>query len=116
MALLAGACSWGASPEVAAPTRSPSDPLRDRAVAEGRVGVIVDLAVPQQGDGFWERADIAKAQRKLLAELPRGVRVVARYETTPQIALQLTPRALERLRASPLVLAIHLNETDEPTE
>jgi hypothetical protein len=101
-----------ATEESLPPTSSqptPVDPLRDRAVAEGRVGVIVDLVVPRRGDGSWEREDIAEVQRDLLAELPRGVRVVARYETTPQIALQVTPRALARLRASRLVLVIHLN-------
>lgn len=115
--LLAVACT-AATEGVATPTMAPgpADPLRDRALAEGSVGVIVDLAVPQQADGFWDRADIAEAQRMLLAELPRGVRVVARYEATPQIALQLTVRALEKLRASPLVLRIHLNETDEPAD
>ncbi|HEX2058442.1 MAG TPA: hypothetical protein VHI71_08740 [Actinomycetota bacterium] len=78
--------------------------------------MIVDLAVPKHGDGFWEREEIAAAQHKLLRELGTGARVVTRYETTPQIALQVTPRALKKLRASPLVLGIHLNETDEPTE
>lgn len=116
--VLSSACSWGGSEDVAAPARSlgPADPLRDRARTEGTVGVIVELAVPQQADGSWERREIAAAQRKLLAELGKGVEVVARDRTTPQIALELTPQALKRLRASPLVLGIHLNEADAPTE
>lgn len=78
--------------------------------------MIVELAVPKKPDGTWDGVKIAAAQRRLLKELGDGATVSARYETTPQLALDLTPAALERLRASPIVLGIHLNETDEATD
>jgi hypothetical protein len=73
--------------------------------------VIVQLAVPAP-----DRTAIVRAQRDLLAELGRGARVVTRYGRVPQIALRVTPQALRRLRASPLVVNISLNETDEATQ
>lgn len=116
--LVGAACSGGAetaAPSPPAPFR-PADPLRSIARQEGTVGVIVELAVPKTADGTWDGKKIAAAQRKLLKDLGDGATVSARYETTPQLALDLTPAALERLRASPLVLGIHLNQTDEATE
>lgn len=78
--------------------------------------MIVDLAVEQRADGTWNDREIAAAQRKLLRAIGNGATVAARYETTPQLALAVDQAALKRLRASPLVIAVHLNETDEATE
>jgi hypothetical protein len=90
--------------------------LREIARDEGTVGVIVDLAVEQKPDGTWDEKAIAAAQRELLEQLGNGATVAARYKMTPQLALAVNERALKKLRASPLVVGVHLNEADEPTE
>ncbi|MDQ3915014.1 MAG: hypothetical protein M3323_06730 [Actinomycetota bacterium] len=74
--------------------------------------MIVDLAVEQEADGTWDERVIVMAQKNLLVELGRGATVTARYETTPRLALEVDQRALRRLRASPLVLGIHLDENE----
>lgn len=108
--LVGAACSGGSGDVTTAPSPPPaqvSDPLREIARDEGTVRVIVDLAVERDPDGTWSEKAIADAQRKLLAALGAGATVAARYETTPQLALEVDERALKELRASPLVLAIH---------
>jgi hypothetical protein len=84
--------------------------LRAIAKEEGSVAVVVDLVVPAKPDGTYDKAKIANAQRMLLGELGPGARVVARYETTPRLGLEVTPKALTKLRSSPIVLAVHLDE------
>jgi hypothetical protein len=74
------------------------------------VRVLVDLAVPQKPDGTWHRAKISSVRRRLLDDVGRGVRVVTRHADRPQVVLEVKAPALDRLRASPLVLAIHLDE------
>ncbi|MFN2589054.1 MAG: hypothetical protein ABR613_13190 [Actinomycetota bacterium] len=106
--LVTTACSGG---EPAAPSAPPAvDPLLDTARREGTVAVVVDLAVEREPDGTWDARKVVMAQRALLAELGRGVTITARYETSPRLALELTERALKKLRASPVVAAIHLDE------
>ena len=115
----AGSCTGSGTGEntgIPSPPPGAADPLKEIARDKGSVLVIVDLAVARKADGTWDRAKIAAAQRKLLADLGGTATVTARYETTPQLALELEARGLDRLRASPLVLGVHLNETDEATE
>lgn len=111
--LFATACSGGGGD--AAPTGPPlggPDPLTEIAREQGSVDVVVDLAVPRKADGTWDRDKIAKVQDRLLKALGDGVTLGARYETTPQLALAVNRGALKRLRASPLVLGVHLDEAD----
>lgn len=113
--LVAVACSGGAEP---APTLTPvADPLLEMAKRDGTVVVIVQLAVPQSTGGSWEKAAVAGAQRKLLAELGPRARVLERFgRRLPQIMLRVNPAGLQELRRSPVVVNITLNEADEPTE
>lgn len=93
------------------------DPLLDIAEREGDVDVIVQLAVPQTTAGSWDKAAVARAQRKVLAQLGPRARVLERFgRKLPQIMLRVRPAGLQELRRSPLVVNISLNETDEPTE
>lgn len=112
LVVAATACTGGT--ETAAPSPPPAavDPLREIAREQGTVHVIVDLAVEQEADGTWDERVIVMAQKNLLVELGRGATVTARYETTPRLALEVDQRALRRLRASPLVLGIHLDENE----
>lgn len=110
------ACTSGGTP--ADPTPPPAaDPLLDLARRDGSVMVVVGLAVAKGSAGSWDSAAIGKAQRRLLSELGPGARVVERFgRKLPQIALRVTPGALQELRRSPLVVEISLNDTDAPTE
>lgn len=113
--MLVAGCS-GTDPD-AAPSAAPTtDPLDEMARRNGAVGVIVQLAVPQERPGIWDRREIAREQQKLLDFLGAGADVVERYEELPQVALEVTPRGLRRLRAYPNVTNISLNTVDEAAD
>ncbi len=132
--LLCGVLYDAATPEVlAAPSGAGSgtgqggptgdqmlDKLRDRAVALGRVPVIVRLSVPELegglllGDlvdeldrGAIRRSAIARAQDGLLDDLrPFRARSLKRFEHIPFIAVIVDARELEDLVAHPDVVAV----------
>ncbi len=108
------ACSGAGDPVQPSAPAGAADPLREIAMEEGAVRIVVDLAVPQRSEGGWDPAKIAGARRKLLDDAGRGVRVVRRYDDRPQMVLEVRAPALDRLRASPLVLGIHLYESPSP--
>jgi hypothetical protein len=94
-----------------------AEALRDDAVAEAPVRVIVKLALPRfrpdrerSRDAFailLQRLDIADGQDAALAALAgRWHTVLWRYKTSPFLALEVSPEALRALAASPLVESI----------
>ncbi len=97
------ACNNGAETIQPSAPAGPADPLRAIAREQGAVQIVVELAVA-------DPAETATTRRKLLGELGRGARVVERYEDRPLIVLEVTAGALDRLRGSPLVVGIHLDE------
>ena len=107
------ACTGGTDPAPTAPPPGPADPLRHIARREGSVGVVVQLAIEPERPGIWNRRAIAREQGELVDALRPGVRVVERTAEFPQIALDVTPAALRRLRDHPLVLNITLDQGDE---
>ena len=112
-ALTALVACTGTSPAPTGPPPGPADPLRHIARREGSVGVVVQLAIEPERPGTWNRRAIAREQQKLVRELGPGVRVVERTAEFPQIALEVTPAALRRLRDYPLVLNISLDQGGE---
>lgn len=108
VSILGVACT-GAAPE---PSPAPvADPLLDLAEREGAVVVVVDLVVPRGAAGSFDAARIRSAQRRLMAELGPGARVVERFERkVPRIILRVTPEALQELRQSARVANISLSE------
>ena len=105
--LVAGACSGGGD---AAPTPGPADPLRNEARSEGSVGVIVQLAVPPERPGVWDRRQVVREQQKLIDYLGPGATVVMRYAEVPKVELTVTPAALRKLRTYPKVTTISLKQ------
>src|SRR6266446_4016785 len=88
--------------------------IYDRALAEGEVRVLVELALPS--GRFAEssvapharaafRKEIADTATRLLSRLaPHPHRVLRRYAATPMIALRVGPNGLQELEASKLLV------------
>lgn len=108
LVLVAGGCSGGGGD--AAPTPAPVDPLTREARNEGSVGVIVQLAVPPERPGVWNRREVAREVQKLVDYLGPGATVVMRYAEVPQVELTVTPAALRKLRTYPKVTTISLKQ------
>jgi hypothetical protein len=83
--------------------------LLQRAESEGSVRVIVGLDVSHQ--------DIRTAQDELLQALAgTQYHVMRRYAQIPFMALDVSPEALRRLSASPLVVRIQEDRLVAPQE
>jgi subtilisin family serine protease len=93
---------------------APLDDLRSLAAAQGHVRLVVKLyapaVVPEAALGgsrtsvVRQRFDISDLQDALLISLAGTTyRVLWRYETSPYVALEVTPGALDALVASPFV-------------
>src|SRR5262249_4683353 len=88
--------------------------IYDRAVAEGQVRVLVELALPSgrragspaatPGRRAFRRALAATAWRGLSRLAAPPHRVLRRYAATPMIALRVGPGALQELEASRLLV------------
>lgn len=91
-------------------------------VASGVVEVMVDLRVAVAPEGFLsvverreQRADIASARRRVVAALVGTLhRVTHSFEGVGAVVLEVSPEGLERLAASPDVLAAHIPKTLAP--
>jgi subtilisin family serine protease len=113
--------SGPAKPSGDGESRASSDASRllDKAREEGSVRVIVRLQADFAPEGRLsgaQRADqrdaIDSAQAKLKADLRgTGSEILREYQTIPYVALELSPKALEAARRSPLVNRI---EEDRP--
>jgi|GEM_PF-3954269 len=96
--------------------------LIERAREQGRVSIIVTLAVPYHPEAELagpkevaaQRTAIATAQDGLVASVPNAT-VTTRMTLFPQIVLDVDETTLHRLATSPLVLAIDANSPSAPT-
>jgi subtilisin family serine protease len=118
------ASSLAASPSSWVPKRLALPGLLEKARAEGTVRVLVRLSMPYSPEGLLAADSLVRNQRRSIQEgqdgvLRRlagtGIRLLARYQFIPYLALEADASALAALRDLPEVAAVEEDVAVPPT-